>query len=156
MIVHWLTDCCIILIWCGNFHSMQCIYHKLQLLSSSELYPLTLYLPDQIKMQKAGTVTLMLHYACWVLIHAHLFYTSQTCWTLVLWLCSKGTPFQLFYCFCLLVPELSSPIFKEYNRALIQERDRDMNTDRSYDNDYNLFSCLSRLVIAVCIFQGRK
>lgn len=43
---------------------MQCIYHKLQLLSSSELYPLTLYLPDQIKMQKAGTVTLMLHYAC--------------------------------------------------------------------------------------------
>eukprot|EP00066_Takifugu_rubripes_P008904 XP_003975441.1 PREDICTED: transmembrane protein 59 [Takifugu rubripes] len=42
------------------------------------------------------------------------------------------------------LPELSSPIFKEYNRALIQERDRDMNTDRSYDNDYNLFSCLSR------------
>lgn len=51
VIVHWLTDCCIILICCGNFHTMQCIYHKLQLLSSSELYPLTIYLPDQIKMQ---------------------------------------------------------------------------------------------------------
>ncbi|KAM4552131.1 transmembrane protein 59 [Odontesthes bonariensis] len=41
-------------------------------------------------------------------------------------------------------PGLSSPIYKEYHRTLIQERDRDMTGDRSYDDEYNLFSCLSR------------
>lgn len=41
-------------------------------------------------------------------------------------------------------PGLSSPVYKEYHRTLIQERDRDMTGDRSYDDDYNLFSCLSR------------
>ncbi|XP_044074118.1 transmembrane protein 59 isoform X3 [Siniperca chuatsi] len=40
-------------------------------------------------------------------------------------------------------PRLSSPIYKEYHRTLIQERDRDMTGDRSYD-EYSLFSCLSR------------
>lgn len=59
----------------------------------------------------------------------------------------KGTPFQPVYTSCLLVPGLKSPVFKDYQRNFIQERDRDMNADRSYDNDYNLFSCLSRLVI---------
>ncbi|XP_039999421.1 transmembrane protein 59 [Xiphias gladius] len=39
---------------------------------------------------------------------------------------------------------LSSPVYKEYHRTLIQERDRDMTMDRSYDDEYNLFSCLSR------------
>ncbi|KAM3604481.1 uncharacterized protein V6R79_011669 [Siganus canaliculatus] len=39
---------------------------------------------------------------------------------------------------------LSSPIYKEYHRNLIQERDRDMTGDRSYDDEYNLFTCLSR------------
>ncbi|XP_070775077.1 transmembrane protein 59 isoform X2 [Enoplosus armatus] len=41
-------------------------------------------------------------------------------------------------------PGLSSPVYKEYHRTLIQERDRDMTGDRSYDDEYNLFSCLSR------------
>ncbi|XP_070700906.1 transmembrane protein 59 isoform X1 [Pempheris klunzingeri] len=41
-------------------------------------------------------------------------------------------------------PGLSRPIYKEYHRTLIQERDRDMTGDRSYDDEYNLFSCLSR------------
>uniref|UniRef100_A0A3Q1JHU0 Transmembrane protein 59 n=1 Tax=Anabas testudineus TaxID=64144 RepID=A0A3Q1JHU0_ANATE len=36
------------------------------------------------------------------------------------------------------------PLYKEYHHALIQERDRDMTGDHSYDDDYNLFSCLSR------------
>nr|XP_057917284.1 transmembrane protein 59 [Doryrhamphus excisus] len=35
---------------------------------------------------------------------------------------------------------LSSPVYKDYQRTLIQERDRDMSADDSY----NLFSCLSR------------
>ncbi|XP_031149698.1 transmembrane protein 59 [Sander lucioperca] len=37
-----------------------------------------------------------------------------------------------------------SPVYKEYHRTLIQERDRDMTGDRSYDDEYNLFRCLSR------------
>ncbi|XP_056277203.1 transmembrane protein 59 isoform X2 [Pseudoliparis swirei] len=37
-----------------------------------------------------------------------------------------------------------SPVYKEYHRTLIQERDRDMTGDRSYADDYNLFNCLSR------------
>ncbi|XP_018533457.1 transmembrane protein 59 isoform X1 [Lates calcarifer] len=41
-------------------------------------------------------------------------------------------------------PGLSSPVYKEYHRTLIQERDRDMTGDHSYDDEYNLFSCLSR------------
>ncbi|XP_015232061.1 PREDICTED: transmembrane protein 59 [Cyprinodon variegatus] len=41
-------------------------------------------------------------------------------------------------------PGLSSPIYKEYHRSLIQERDRDLSGERSYDDGYNLFSCLSR------------
>ncbi|AWP03775.1 putative transmembrane protein 59 [Scophthalmus maximus] len=41
-------------------------------------------------------------------------------------------------------PVLNSPVYKEYHRTLIQERDRDMTGDRSYDDEYNLFSCLSR------------
>ncbi|MED6253763.1 hypothetical protein ATANTOWER_000802, partial [Ataeniobius toweri] len=41
-------------------------------------------------------------------------------------------------------PRLSSPIYKEYHHALIQERDRDLTGDRSYDDGYNLFTCLSR------------
>ncbi|XP_075953660.1 transmembrane protein 59 isoform X1 [Anarhichas minor] len=36
-----------------------------------------------------------------------------------------------------------SPVYKEYHRTLIQERDRDMTRDSSYD-DYNFFNCLSR------------
>ncbi|XP_033961122.1 transmembrane protein 59 isoform X1 [Pseudochaenichthys georgianus] len=36
------------------------------------------------------------------------------------------------------------PFYKEYHRTLIQERDRDMTGGRSYDDGYNLFSCLSR------------
>lgn len=43
------------------------------------------------------------------------------------------------------VAGLSNPVFKDYQRTLIQERDRDMAGDHTY-NDYNLFSCLSRLV----------
>ncbi|XP_032421690.1 transmembrane protein 59 [Xiphophorus hellerii] len=41
-------------------------------------------------------------------------------------------------------PRLSSPIYKEYHRSLIQERDRELSGERSYDDGYNLFSCLSR------------
>ncbi|XP_054452006.1 transmembrane protein 59 [Anoplopoma fimbria] len=36
-----------------------------------------------------------------------------------------------------------SPVYKDYHRTLIQERDRDLTGDRSYD-EYNLFNCLSR------------
>lgn len=50
------------------------------------------------------------------------------------------------------VPGFSSPVFKEYQRTLIQERDRDMNADGSYDNDFNLFSCFSRFVVTVSAF----
>ncbi|XP_030630378.1 transmembrane protein 59 [Chanos chanos] len=40
---------------------------------------------------------------------------------------------------------LSSPVYKDYQRSFIQERDRDMYIDRgNSDEDYNLFSCLSR------------
>lgn len=38
-------------------------------------------------------------------------------------------------------PGFSSPVYKEYHRTFIQERDRDMS---GYDSEYNLFSCLSR------------
>lgn len=41
-------------------------------------------------------------------------------------------------------PGLSSPVFKDYQRSLIQERDRDMTGDHTYNDEYNLFSCLSR------------
>ncbi|XP_034411862.1 transmembrane protein 59 isoform X2 [Cyclopterus lumpus] len=37
-----------------------------------------------------------------------------------------------------------SPVYKEYHRTLIQERDRDMTGDRTYADEYNLFNCLSR------------
>ncbi|CAG07158.1 unnamed protein product, partial [Tetraodon nigroviridis] len=42
------------------------------------------------------------------------------------------------------LPGFSNPVFRDYHRTLIQERDRDGNAERSYDGDYNLFSCLSR------------
>ncbi|XP_061776871.1 transmembrane protein 59 [Nerophis ophidion] len=38
---------------------------------------------------------------------------------------------------------LSSPVYKDYQRTLIQERDRDLNVDRSYGEN-TLFSCLAR------------
>lgn len=38
---------------------------------------------------------------------------------------------------------LNSPVYKEYHRNLIQERDRDVS-ERTYDDDYNIFGCLSR------------
>ncbi|XP_039872500.1 transmembrane protein 59 [Simochromis diagramma] len=41
-------------------------------------------------------------------------------------------------------PGLSSPVFKDYERTLIQERDRDMTGDHTYNDEYNLFSSLSR------------
>lgn len=41
---------------------------------------------------------------------------------------------------------MKSPIYKDYPRSFIQERDRDMFIDRSNsEDDYNLFNCLSRL-----------
>ncbi|XP_041658407.1 transmembrane protein 59 [Cheilinus undulatus] len=42
------------------------------------------------------------------------------------------------------LPSFGSPIYKDYQASFIQERDRDLTGDRSYDDDYNLFSCLSR------------
>ncbi|XP_061550028.1 transmembrane protein 59 isoform X2 [Phycodurus eques] len=39
-----------------------------------------------------------------------------------------------------MISDESSPIYKDYQRTLIQERDRDMSADSSYD----FFSCLSR------------
>ncbi|XP_043112086.1 transmembrane protein 59 isoform X1 [Puntigrus tetrazona] len=40
--------------------------------------------------------------------------------------------------------EMKNPIYKDYPRSYIQERDRDMFIDRSNsEDDYNLFSCLS-------------
>uniref|UniRef100_UPI0037E805A1 transmembrane protein 59 n=1 Tax=Semicossyphus pulcher TaxID=241346 RepID=UPI0037E805A1 len=41
-------------------------------------------------------------------------------------------------------PGFGSPVYKDYSRTFIQERDRDLTGARSYDDDYNLFSCLSR------------
>ncbi|CDQ85417.1 transmembrane protein 59 [Oncorhynchus mykiss] len=42
-------------------------------------------------------------------------------------------------------PGLGSPVYKDYQRSFVQERDRDMYVDRSINEDnYNLFSCLSR------------
>lgn len=53
---------------------------------------------------------------------------------------------NIFLFSCFQVPGLNSPIYKEYHRTLIQERDRDMTDGRSYGDEYNLFSCLSRFV----------
>jgi len=40
---------------------------------------------------------------------------------------------------------LSNPVYKDYQRSFIQERDRDMFIGRTAsEDDYNLFSCLSR------------
>lgn len=58
----------------------------------------------------------------------------------------NNCPFSPF-----LVPGLSSPIYKEYHRTFIQERDRDMSGDQGYGSEYNLFSCLSRLAITVLL-----
>ncbi|CAJ1072636.1 transmembrane protein 59 isoform X1 [Xyrichtys novacula] len=41
-------------------------------------------------------------------------------------------------------PGFNSPVYKEYQRSFIQERDRDFTADSSYDDEYNLFSCFSR------------
>ncbi|XP_077581317.1 transmembrane protein 59 [Stigmatopora nigra] len=40
-------------------------------------------------------------------------------------------------------PDVSAPIYKDYQRTLIQERDRDMSTESSDDN-YDFFSCIAR------------
>jgi len=41
---------------------------------------------------------------------------------------------------------MKSPVYKDYPRSSIQERDRDMFIDGSNsDDDYKLFNCLSRL-----------
>ncbi|XP_036410590.1 transmembrane protein 59 [Megalops cyprinoides] len=40
---------------------------------------------------------------------------------------------------------LANPVYKDYHRTFVQERDRDMFVDRGdSEDDYNLFSCLSR------------
>lgn len=41
-------------------------------------------------------------------------------------------------------PGFNKPIYKEYHRTLIQERDRDMTADRTYNDEYNVFGCLLR------------
>ncbi|XP_020486039.2 transmembrane protein 59 [Labrus bergylta] len=41
-------------------------------------------------------------------------------------------------------PGFGSPVYKEYQRSFIQERDRDLSGERSYDDEYKLFGCLSR------------
>nr|XP_055058101.1 transmembrane protein 59 [Misgurnus anguillicaudatus] len=42
-------------------------------------------------------------------------------------------------------PGINNPVYKDYPRTLIQERDRDMFMDRSNSEfDYNFFSCFSR------------
>ncbi|KAF7652482.1 hypothetical protein LDENG_00096150 [Lucifuga dentata] len=38
---------------------------------------------------------------------------------------------------------IGNPVYKKYQRKFIQERDRDMTRERSYE-DYSLFRCLSR------------
>ncbi|XP_057713512.1 transmembrane protein 59 [Corythoichthys intestinalis] len=40
-------------------------------------------------------------------------------------------------------PDASIPIYKDYQRTLIQERDRDMSAERGDDN-YDFFSCIAR------------
>ncbi|XP_029971448.1 transmembrane protein 59 isoform X2 [Salarias fasciatus] len=42
------------------------------------------------------------------------------------------------------VPGLNSPVYKDYQRTFVQERDRDMVRGRDYDDEYNFFGCLSR------------
>lgn len=51
------------------------------------------------------------------------------------------------------VSGLSSPIYKEYHRTLIQERDRDLTGDHGYVDGHNLFSCLSRFVSTFLCYQ---
>jgi hypothetical protein len=52
-------------------------------------------------------------------------------------------------------PGLGSPVYKDYQRSFVQERDRDMYVDRSINEDnYNLFSCLSRSVITGHVFYA--
>lgn len=52
------------------------------------------------------------------------------------------------------VSGINSPVYKEYHRTLIQERDRDMTGDLGYE--YNLFSCLSRLVITFLLSESHR
>uniref|UniRef100_A0A8C7NFU5 Transmembrane protein 59 n=1 Tax=Oncorhynchus mykiss TaxID=8022 RepID=A0A8C7NFU5_ONCMY len=54
-----------------------------------------------------------------------------------------------FFCVCVwsdFIPiHPNCPVYKDYQRSFVQERDRDMYVDRSINEDnYNLFSCLSR------------
>ncbi|XP_068604856.1 transmembrane protein 59 [Brachionichthys hirsutus] len=42
------------------------------------------------------------------------------------------------------VTGMNNPIYKEYQRTLILERDRDMTEDASHKNEDNLLNCLSR------------
>lgn len=49
--------------------------------------------------------------------------------------------------FCKVDQEINNPVYKDYPMTFIQERDRDMFIDkRNSEDDYNLFSCFSRLV----------
>uniref|UniRef100_A0A3B3C2X9 Transmembrane protein 59 n=1 Tax=Oryzias melastigma TaxID=30732 RepID=A0A3B3C2X9_ORYME len=41
-------------------------------------------------------------------------------------------------------PGLGRPVYRDYDRTLIQERDRDVRGVQSFYDEYNLFSCLSR------------
>ncbi|CAN9502744.1 unnamed protein product [Ophioblennius macclurei] len=41
-------------------------------------------------------------------------------------------------------PGLNGPVYRDYQRSFIQERDRDMVRGRGYDDEYNFFGCLSR------------
>lgn len=41
-------------------------------------------------------------------------------------------------------PVLNSPVYKEYHRTFIQERDRDMVRSPGYNDEYTFFGCLSR------------
>lgn len=55
--------------------------------------------------------------------------------------------FQLQYVFVVADPGLSNPVYKDYHRTYIQERDRDMLMDQSSnEEDSSLFGCFSRLI----------
>lgn len=94
----------------------------------------------------------IIHRACWVLLHTHFVFLSS--WTLVFRICVEAHSFNQSAASVFQDPGFTSPVFKEYHRTLIQERDRDMNADRSYDDDFNLFSCFSRLVVSA-FFQKK-
>lgn len=79
--------------------------------------------------------------------------TNVLFWTLWSWNICCAPPNKMFFSELIssnyvvfTAPALGTIVFKDYQRTLIQQRDRDMTGDDTYYGEYNFFSCLSRSV----------